>query len=83
MPGRALSVRACECYFEVGGSAVPFLLRDRHSGGSLGGRTALVRAGVSLPLLLSVSVGPAQRLYGRLGDFLLVYGKEKVYGSIP
>ena len=83
MLGLALSVRAGERYFEVGGSAVSFLLRDRHSGGSSGGRTALVRAGVSLPLLLRVSAGPAQGLYGRLRDFLVVYGKEKVYGSIP
>jgi hypothetical protein len=49
----------------------------------LGGRTALARACASQWLLLTVSVLPAQALYGRLRDFLVVYGKEKVYGSIP
>ena len=34
-------------------------------------------------LLLSASVLPAQSHYGSLGDFLVVHGKEKVYGSIP
>ena len=34
-------------------------------------------------LLLTASVLAAQRLYGHLRDILVVYGKEKVYGSIP
>lgn len=52
-------------------------------GGRLGGRMPLVRARLGPPLLLRASVRAAQRLYGRLRDILLVYGKEKVYGSIP
>jgi hypothetical protein len=42
----------------------------------------LARACLSQWLLVRVSVPPAQKLYGRLRDPLLVYGKEKVYGSI-
>ena len=58
-------------------------LREIISGGNLGGRTALVRACGSQRLLLRVSVLPAQGSYGRHGDGMSVYGKEKVYGSIP
>jgi hypothetical protein len=54
-----------------------------HRGGSSWGKRLLVRAGVSWWLLLRVSVLAAQGLCGRLTVFLSVYGKEKVYGSIP
>ena len=49
----------------------------------MGGRTPLAKARQGQWLLLRVSVLPAQRLYDRFWDILLVYGKEKVYGSIP
>jgi hypothetical protein len=49
----------------------------------LWGRTVLAGACLCWRLSLTVSVLPAQALYGRLRDFLVVYGKEKVYGSIP
>jgi hypothetical protein len=35
------------------------------------------------PPLATASVGAGQGLYGRYRDFLVVHGKEKVYGSIP
>ena len=44
---------------------------------------ALVRAGLGQRQLLSASVSPSQALYGCYRDFLVVHGKEKVYGSIP
>ncbi len=53
------------------------------SGGSSGGRMPLAGACRSQRLLLTASVLAAQRLHGRLRDILVVYGKEKVYGSIP
>ncbi len=53
------------------------------SGGNIGGRMPLAGARRSQRLLLRASVLAAQRLYGPLRDILLVYGKEKVYGSIP
>ena len=53
------------------------------AGGNLWGRWMPTGACQSQRLLPGVSVLPAQRLYGGLRDFLLVYGKEKVYGSIP
>ena len=43
----------------------------------------LVDARRSQWLLLRASILAAQRLHGQLRDILLVYGKEKVYGSIP
>ena len=43
----------------------------------------LVDARRSQRQLLRASVLAAQRLHGQLRDILLVYGKEKVYGSIP
>ncbi len=43
----------------------------------------LVDARRSQRLLLRASILAAQRLHGQLRDILLVYGKEKVYGSIP
>ena len=53
------------------------------AGGNLWGRWVPTGVCQSQRLLPGVSVLPAQRLYGGLRDFLLVYGKEKVYGSIP
>ena len=47
------------------------------------GRCALAGACRCWRLLLRVSVLPGQRLYKDLRDFLVVHGKEKVYGSIP
>jgi hypothetical protein len=51
-----------------------------HCGGSLGQNGA----GEGWPgQLLSATVSPSQALYGCYRDFLVVHGKEKVYGSIP
>ena len=54
----------------------------RLSGGSLWGGWTPAAAYRSKRLLPGARVLPAQRLYGQMRDFLLVYGKEKVYGSI-
>jgi hypothetical protein len=54
-----------------------------HCGGSLGGRLPLADARVSMQLLLRVSVPAGQGSCGSFTDVLSVYGKEKVYGSIP
>jgi hypothetical protein len=53
------------------------------SGGTLGGRMPLAGAHGGRFLLAAASVTPVQGTYGRLEDFLEIYGKEKVYGSIP
>ena len=53
------------------------------SGGSLRGRMPLADARVRWLLLLRVSVPAGQGRCGSFRDVLLVYGKEKVYGSIP
>jgi hypothetical protein len=52
-------------------------------GGQLGGRMLPAGASEGQPPLATVSVGAGQGLYGRYRDFLVVHGKEKVYGSIP
>ena len=52
-------------------------------GGKTGGRTLLAGARGRCRLLLRVSVLPAQGSYGLHGDGMSIYGKEKVYGSIP
>jgi hypothetical protein len=51
--------------------------------GKIGGRWLLAGACASSRLLLRVSILPAHDLYGRHRDRMSVYGKEKVYGSIP
>jgi hypothetical protein len=52
-------------------------------GGNSGGRMPPAGASGGQPPLATVSVGAGQGLYGRYRDFLVVHGKEKVYGSIP
>ena len=52
-------------------------------GGSLGGRMPLAEARGRWLLLLRVRVPAGQGRCGSFRDVLLVYGKEKVYGSIP
>jgi len=52
----------------------------------LGGRSGaeqLVSARHGCRQLVSASVWAVQSHYGDLSDRLFVYGKEKVYGSIP
>ncbi len=51
--------------------------------GQNGARGGLALLGAAAEMPPRVSVLPAQRLYGRPGDVLVVHGKEKVYGSIP
>ncbi len=53
------------------------------AGGSLGGRWPLADARVSMQLLLRASVPAGQGSCSNFTDVLSVYGKEKVYGSIP
>jgi hypothetical protein len=72
-----------EHVFDILGMPEKIRNRKIKFGGSLGGRTPLTSARRSQWPLLRASVLPAQRLYDRLRDILLVYGKEKVYGSIP
>ena len=48
-----------------------------------GGRMPPAGASGGQPPLARASVGAGQGLYGRYRDFLVVHGKEKVYGSIP
>jgi hypothetical protein len=52
-------------------------------GGRSGGTTELVGARHSFFQLALASERPGQDLCGRYRDLLVVYGKEKVYGSIP
>jgi hypothetical protein len=71
---------------EVSEHALDDVLGLRHAallGGRLGGKRLLAGACVSWWLLLKVSVLAGEGLCGCLTVSLVVYGKEKVYGSIP
>ena len=52
-------------------------------GGNSGGRMPPAQASAGRSLLAAASAGTGQGLHGRYRDFLVVHGKEKVYGSIP
>jgi hypothetical protein len=81
LPGCALA-SAFECLFD-GLTARTDDFTKIIPGGNSGGRMPPAGASGGQPPLATASVEAGQGLYGRYRDFLVVHGKEKVYGSIP
>jgi hypothetical protein len=73
---------AFECLFDSLTARTEDFTKIIPGGNSGGGMPPAGAGGGQLPLA-TASVAAGQGLYGRYRDFLVVHGKEKVYGSIP